>query len=327
MISHVAVALTAAGFDTREVPPQRSSQQRRSRRLAKTDVVDAVSVARALQGEPSVGPVQTLEVYDPLVAKIEAVLVHRRALVEVRTLVLHYAQDQIWKLPTEIRDQLGTTGNTEARLRALEHLDTTAVSTPAGAYRLSWVIPLVEQDRVARRQIRQLEAELDELLDLLGSTLRDEGGIGPIAAATLLVKVGDPFRFARESKFARCAAPAPCRPVKATANPSGIASTTAGTGASTACSTSPASPSNATATTPRTTSTANSPKAKPDEKHAAHTNDTSPTASSDACGTTNNDASTTISTSPLDKGASDSPTGETTLKMVPCNWPATRTTG
>lgn len=201
--AHVAIAITAAGFDTREVPPQRSSQQRRSRRLAKTDVVDAVSVARALQGEPSLGPVQTLEVYDPLVAKIEAVLEHRRALVEVRTLVLHYAQDQIWKLPTEIRDQLATTGKTESRLRALEHLDTSIALTSAGAYRLSWLIPLIEQDRVARRQIRQLEAELDELLDKHGSTLRDEGGIGPIAAATLLVEVGDPFRFARESKFAR----------------------------------------------------------------------------------------------------------------------------
>ena len=33
--------------------------------------------------------------------------------------------------------------------------------------------------------------------------MRDEPGIGPIAAATLVVEVGDPTRFARESKFAR----------------------------------------------------------------------------------------------------------------------------
>jgi pimeloyl-ACP methyl ester carboxylesterase len=39
----------------------------------------------------------------------------------------------------------------------------------------------------------------DELLDAHGTTLRDEAGIGPIAAATLLVEVDDPFRFARES--------------------------------------------------------------------------------------------------------------------------------
>jgi transposase len=200
---HVAIALVAAGFDAREVPPQRSAQQRRSRRHAKTDRVDAAATARALLGEPSLGPVQVLEVYDPLVAKIEAVLEHRRALVGARTLMLHYAQDQLAKLPSEIRDQLPTTGKIESRLRKLAAIDKTVVSTQAGAYRLSWLVPLIDQDRAARRQIRRLEHDLDELLDTHGTTLRDEPGIGPIAAATLLVEVGDPFRFARESKFAR----------------------------------------------------------------------------------------------------------------------------
>ena len=73
----------------------------------------------------------------------------------------------------------------------------------AGAYRLSWLISLIDQDRQAHRQIRQLERDLDRLLDEHGTTLPDEPGIGPIAAATLLAEVGDPFRFARESKFAR----------------------------------------------------------------------------------------------------------------------------
>ena len=117
--SHVAVALAAAGFDAREVPPQRSAQQRRARRLAKTDSVDATATARALLAEPSLGPVQALEVYDALVARIEAVLEHRRMLVETRTLVLHYAQDQLAKLPTEIRERLGSHGKIESRLARL----------------------------------------------------------------------------------------------------------------------------------------------------------------------------------------------------------------
>ena len=201
--AHVAIAFAAAGFDTREVPAQRSAQQRRARRLEKTDAVDSISAARALLAEPSLGPAQALEIYDGLVAKIEAVLEHRRMLVETRTLVLHYAQDQISKLPTEIRDQLTATGKIEARLRRLETIDTTIVSTLAGEYRLSWLIPLIDQDRQARCEIRRLERELDLLLDAHGTTLRDEPGIGPIAAATLLCEVGDPSRFARESKFAR----------------------------------------------------------------------------------------------------------------------------
>jgi len=201
--AHAAIALVGAGFDCREVPAQRSAAQRRSRRLDKTDVVDAVAAARALLAEPTLGPAQALEVYDALVAKIEAVLEHRRMLVTVRTLVLHHVQDQITKLPVEIRDQLSSSGKIEGRLRRLEQIDTSVVSTLAGEYRLSWLIPLIDQNRAARRQIRQLERDIDTLLDTHGTTLRDEPGIGPIAAATLLTEVGDPFRFARESKFAR----------------------------------------------------------------------------------------------------------------------------
>ena len=156
-----------------------------------------------LLAEPSLGPAQALEIYDPLVAKIEAVLEHRRMLVEVRTLTLHFIQDQISKLPTDIRDRLTTKGKTESRLRRLENLDPESASTLAGQYRLGWLIPIIDRDREASREIRALERQLDDLLDTHGTTLRDEPGIGPIAAATLLCEVGDPFRFSRESKFAR----------------------------------------------------------------------------------------------------------------------------
>ena len=65
----------------------------------------------------------------------------------------------------------------------LEHLDTTNVSTSACAYRLN---PLIEQDRAARCQIRQLEAELEELLDMHGSTLRaPEGTLGSLVTLVL----------------------------------------------------------------------------------------------------------------------------------------------
>jgi transposase len=177
--------------------------------LDKTDAVDAVAAARALLAEPTLGPVQTLEVYDPLVALIEAVLEHRRMLVAVRTLVLHHVQGQIVKLPVEICDQLPTTGKIETRLARLADIDTTIVSTLAGEYRLSWLLALVDQDRTMRGEIRRLERDIDALLDEHGTTLRDEPGIGSIGAATLIVEVGDPFRFAREAKFARWCGTAP----------------------------------------------------------------------------------------------------------------------
>lgn len=93
----------------------------------------------ALLVEPTLGPVPTLEVYDPFVAKIEAVLEHRRMLVAIRTLALHHVQVQIAKLPTEIRDQLCATGKIDPPLRRLEGLDLKSVSTLAGTYRLSWL--------------------------------------------------------------------------------------------------------------------------------------------------------------------------------------------
>lgn len=199
---HIALAVVAAGFDAREVPPQRTSSRRRARRQAKTDRIDAVATARALLAEPTLGPVQTLEATDPLLAEIEAVIEHRRALVAIRTQMLHFIADQLAKLPTGIRDQIGVTGKVEARLRRLERIDL-STGSPAGRYRLGWLTDYIDRDRQLRREIRQLETALDELLDRHGTTLRDEPGIGTINAATLLVEVGDPTRFATESKFAR----------------------------------------------------------------------------------------------------------------------------
>ena len=201
--AHVAIAVVAAGFDAREVPPQRSSSQRRSRRLAKTDAVDAVAIARALLAEPSLGPAQALECYDGLVAKIEAVLEHRRTLVNLRTLALHHLGDQLAKLPSPVRDQICSHGKVESRLRRLEQVDLTAVDTAAGEYRLCWLTEFLAQDRRWRREIKNLEIVLGQLLDEHGTTLREEEGIGVVVAATLLAEVGDPTRFASEAKFAK----------------------------------------------------------------------------------------------------------------------------
>jgi transposase len=137
------------------------------------------------------------------VAELEAVLQHRQMLVAVRTLALQHVGAQINKLPTEIRDQLLTTGKIESRLRRLEHITAPAGTSPSGICRLGWLQSFIDQDRAARREIRQLERRVDQILDSHGTTLREEPGIGPIAAATLICQVGDPTRFATESKFAR----------------------------------------------------------------------------------------------------------------------------
>ena len=199
---HVAIALVMAGFDVREVPAQRTASRRRARRQPKTDRVDAVATARALLAEPTLGPAQLFELNDPVVAEIEAVLDHRRALLAVRMQFLAAVGDQLAKLPTEIRDQLGTSGKIEERLRRLATIDHT-VSSAAATYRLSWLLEHIEVDRQQQHQLRAIGRTLDALLDQHGTSLRDEPGIGTIGAATLLVEVGNPTRFSSEAKFAR----------------------------------------------------------------------------------------------------------------------------
>ena len=216
-------------------------------------------------------------------------LEHRRALVAARTLGLHHVGDQIAKLPTEIRDQLNSKGKIESRLRRLEGIDADIDTTPAGAYRLEWLHAFIEQDRTARHQIRRLERLIDELLDEHGTTLRDEAGIGPIAATTLLCEVGDPHRFdpaSPSSPAGAAPAPSPSPQAKARATPSSTDSTSEATDASTACSTSRRSPSNAASPTRPPTSPAKPPKARPDAKPDEPTNANSPTGSSAACGAT-----------------------------------------
>lgn len=200
---HIALAVVAAGFDAREVPPQRTAKRRRARRQDKTDRVDAVATARALLAEPTLGPVQALELSDPVLAEIEAVLDHRRTLLAVRMQFLAAVADQLAKLPTEIRDQLGTAGKVENRLRRLERIDLTVTDSPAARYRLGWLTEHIAVDTDQRRELRRLVRVLDRLLDRHGTTLRDEPGIGAVGAATLLVEVGDPTRFDSEAKFAR----------------------------------------------------------------------------------------------------------------------------
>ncbi|WP_420437274.1 transposase [Candidatus Poriferisodalis sp.] len=154
--------------------------------------------------EPTLGPVQALEAYDPAVAEIEAVLEHRRTLVAARTLMPppRRRPDHPSSPPRYATSSPPTARSRVGRLR-LETIDPDTATTPAGRHRLAWLQAFIDQDRTARREIRRLERLIDELLDQHGTTLRDEPGIGPIAAATLLCEVGDPTRFDREAKFAR----------------------------------------------------------------------------------------------------------------------------
>ncbi len=250
--AHVAIALAAERFDACEVPPSRSAAQRRSRRLDKTDAVDAVASARALLAEPTLGPVQALEVFDPLVAEIEAVLEHRRALAAARTLGLHHVADQISKLPTEIRDQLTSHGKIESRLRRLEHLDPAACPAP----------PTNTASRSSKRSSpKTAQRAARSAASNVSSTTCSTATAPPCATNPASAPSPQPPCCARSatphgstarpnSPAGAAPAPSPCPQAKAAASPPSTGSTSEATGASTPCRTSRRSPRPAASPTP-----------------------------------------------------------------------------
>ncbi len=172
---------------------------------------------------------------------------------------------------------------------------------------LSWLQAAVDHDRQALAEIRQLERELDRLLDEHGTTLRDEPGIGTIDAATLVAEVGDPHRFASESMFARwCGTGAvalssgegSAARVRHRLDYGGnrridsvlyIASVT----------------NNDSTSTPALTSTQAVGGQDPPRRNQSTQTTPRPAESSDASGTTNHDDTKNTHDPPVDKGASD----------------------
>jgi transposase len=198
---HVAERLAAAGYDTREVPTRRTAERRRARRRAKSDHEDALAIARATAGEPGLGPVKQPGV-DGVLDELAAVRRHRDVLVQRRTMMLNHAEAVLVALPRPVADALPRGRAVAPRLAAVVTIDTTSMS-PAVCSDLHLLRELVEDIAVISDRVKALERRLGHLVNASGSTLTQEAGIGIIAAATLLVEIGNPSRFGTESAFNR----------------------------------------------------------------------------------------------------------------------------
>jgi transposase len=196
---HLAVAFVNAGVDVREVPARRTAQRRRERRRPKTDREDALAIARATAGEPTLGPVRACQ-QDPLIEELAAVTAWRDDLVEQRKRILNRAEAVLGCLPVELLDDIGRTGKTISRLRRSVNIDSPVAAVQT---RLAHLADLRHRYDELTVTIRTVEVELRRLVRATNSTLRDEVGIDWILAARLLVEVGDPNRFRTESAFAR----------------------------------------------------------------------------------------------------------------------------
>lgn len=204
---HLVAVLVAAGHDVREVPPRRTAQRRRDRRRPKTDVEDALAIARATAGEPGLGPAGAHLVLGVAHRQLVVVLGHYDLLVARRKVMLNQAEAALCALPLPLREQVGTGAAVPPRLQAAVRLP--APSCPATAARLELLAELAADIAACDQRITALLGRLKELVAACGSTLTSEVGIGVVGAARLLVEIGDPTRFRSEAAFARWCGTAP----------------------------------------------------------------------------------------------------------------------
>jgi transposase len=199
---HLAQRLVAAGYDVREVPPRRTAERRRARRAPKTDHHDSYAIARAVAGEPRLGPVKPGaglgEAHDELVIVRD----HRNLLVQRRKTMLSQAEAALDAAPLAWTDTGRAGRKVLPRLQAVLH----AGQQPATAAERELLALLSELDADIAElngRIRVLDKRLAALIIACGSSLLDEPGIGVVTAAALLAEVGDPARFRNEGAFNR----------------------------------------------------------------------------------------------------------------------------
>src|SRR6478752_6174464 len=185
----LVLALTAAGYDVREVQANRTAERRKRRRRAKTDIEDAEAIARETLADPHLPPAgkhttprpawQTLTVLRDWRASL--VLQRVRLLTEAEAVLVALADGQV--APGELA---------RADRLKLERLATS----------------LLDITTLTKR-IKELDQQIPALLTELGSTLTDLHGVGVVTAMDLLVEIGDPHRFTSEAQFARWCGIAP----------------------------------------------------------------------------------------------------------------------
>ena len=196
----LAVAAVGAGLDVREVPPQLTARlRRRGRTQTKTDQVDAWVITRvALRDHTLSAPTFWEDTED-----LRVLVSYRRELVEHRTAEANRLHAELGKLRPgyhQIIPRFTTRQSLDQAMKLLWR-DT----TPHGRVAKQRIRRLRQLDT----QIKELTAEIAELVTQSGTRLLDIRGVGVLVAATILSEVGDPRRFPTKAKFAMANGTAP----------------------------------------------------------------------------------------------------------------------
>lgn len=199
---HTSIFLARRGYDVRDVNPGRTAEQSRKRRQGKTDKLDSLRIAQAVQADPGMplafkrapGDAGPDECHELLALWHKA----RRWVVDQRRQLLTQAEPLLCELPEELRSHLPEGPDVRARLRALAKRDPSASWDPPTALRLQLLDAHSEALGRLDAQEKEAAVQLGKLVDQARSSLGGLCGLAERAAAELLVEVGDPRRFAGE---------------------------------------------------------------------------------------------------------------------------------
>lgn len=208
----LVLALSAAGYDVREVQANRTAERRKQRRRAKTDAEDAEAIARETLADPQLPPAGKHDRPSPAWQMLTAIRDWRESLVLQRVRLLTEAEAVLVTLPVAVRGALPSTSRVLPQLKALRDDDTIPAAAELGA------VDCIKLDRLAASltdittltdRISALDKQIPAVLDELGCSLTTIYGIGVVTAMELLAEVGDPLRFHTEAQFARWCGAAP----------------------------------------------------------------------------------------------------------------------
>ncbi len=115
----IVLALTAAGYDAREVQANRTAERRKRRRRAQTDIEDAEAIARETLADPHRPPAGKHTTPSPAWQTLTALRDWCASLVLHRVRLLTEAEAVLVTLPVAIRDALPATSRVLPRLVAL----------------------------------------------------------------------------------------------------------------------------------------------------------------------------------------------------------------
>lgn len=206
----LTLALAAAGYDVREVQPNRTAERRRRRRRAKTDIEDAEAIARETLADPHLPPAGKHAAPDAAWDELTAIHDWRSSLVLQRTRQLTEAEAVLVALPVDIRAELPATSRVLPQLEALQTIaDRRPKMASAALIHLDRLAAALTDIRRLTQRIKDLDKKVPPLLAALGCTLTEICGVGTVIAMELLVEVGDPRRFRTEAQFARWCGAAP----------------------------------------------------------------------------------------------------------------------